>query len=61
MDVSKDGREIPHDGYGSSGPVGGVRAENFEFYIPIADVAKFIIGTRPIRTNEWKNVVLPKT
>lgn len=22
-------------------------------------VAKFIIGTRPIRTNEWKDAVLP--
>jgi hypothetical protein len=37
----------------------GVRVENFDFEIPLADVAKFIIGTRPIRTSEWKNVVLP--
>jgi len=27
---------------------------------PLADVAKFIVGTRPIRTMEWTNVVLPK-
>jgi hypothetical protein len=31
----------------------------FDFGVPLSDVAKFIIGTRPIRTMEWKNVVLP--
>ena len=36
------------------------REINFTFGVPLADVAKFIIGTRPIRTNEWKDVVLPK-
>jgi len=25
----------------------------------MTDVAKFIIGTRPIRTEEWPQVVLP--
>jgi hypothetical protein len=32
----------------------------FEFEIPLSEVEKFIIGTRSIRTNEWKNVVLPR-
>lgn len=58
--IAKDGREILHAGWGRGGPVGGgVRVENFDFEIPLADVAKFIIGTRPIRTMEWKDVVLP--
>jgi serine/threonine protein kinase/LysM repeat protein len=58
--ITKDERELPHQGWGRSGAVdGGVRVENFEFYVPITDVAKFIIGTRPVRTNEWRNVELP--
>jgi serine/threonine protein kinase len=58
--VAKSGREIlPHrsDRSGSGGS--GVGVAKFEFEIPLSEVAKFIIGTRPIRTNEWKNVVLP--
>jgi len=39
----------------------GVGTEKFDFDVPLADVAKFIIGTRPIRTMEWTNVVLPKS
>jgi len=59
--VTKDGREIPRTGWERGGTIGaGVSVENFDFEIPLADVAKFIIGTRPIRTNEWKNVGLPK-
>lgn len=58
--VTKDGRELTRAGGSSGGGNGiGIRAEEFEFDIPFADVAKFIIGTRPIRTKEWKNVVLP--
>jgi hypothetical protein len=58
--ITKDGRELPHAGWGRAGPVdGGVRVENFDFPTPLADVAKFLIGTRPIRIHEWKNVVLP--
>jgi hypothetical protein len=58
--IAKDGRELPHQGWGKFGPADeGVRSETFKFEIPLADVAKFIIGTRPIRTNEWNNVVLP--
>jgi hypothetical protein len=31
----------------------------FDFPIPLSRVEKFIIGTRKIRTVEWKDVVLP--
>jgi serine/threonine protein kinase len=59
--VAKDGRQLPHEGWGRFGPVNeGIRVENFDFPIPLSDVAKFIIGTRPIRTVEWKDVVLPE-
>jgi hypothetical protein len=58
--IAKDGREIPHT---SSGALGnrktGLGGERFDFKLPLADIAKFRIGTRPIRTNEWRNVVLP--
>lgn len=58
--VTKDGHEIPLTGREIGGTVGaGVRVENFDFDAPLSNVAKFIIGTRPIRTMVWKNVVLP--
>lgn len=58
--VTKDGRELVTGGsWSGNGDGTGVRVEEYDFNIPLAEVAKFIIGTRPIRTNEWKNVVLP--
>jgi serine/threonine protein kinase/uncharacterized membrane protein len=60
MAVTKDGRElttIPSESGFADGS--GASVAEFDFNVPLADVAKFIIGTRPIRTNEWKNVVLP--
>jgi hypothetical protein len=58
--VTKDGRELMTGGSWSGNSDGsGVRVEEFDFNVPLADVKKFIIGTRPIRTNEWENVVLP--
>jgi hypothetical protein len=58
--VAKDGRELTGRGSGSGNGDGtGVRVEEFVFDLPLSDVARFIIGTRPIRTTEWKNVVLP--
>ena len=58
--IAKDGRELPPAGSERGGTIGGdVRIERFEFEVPLTDVTKFIIGTRPIRTNEWKDVVLP--
>jgi hypothetical protein len=58
--VTKEGREIPSKGGGRSGLAGSaVGVTRFEFTLPLADVAKFVIGTRPLRTNEWRDVVLP--
>jgi len=57
--VTKDGRELQPFGGGRPGYVGSMGAEQFEFPVPLPSVAKFIIGTRPIRTVEWTNVVLP--
>jgi hypothetical protein len=58
--VARDGREIRSAGSGSSGAVGAeFRVEHFDFELPLAAVAEFLIGTRPIRTVEWKDVVLP--
>jgi len=58
--VAKDGRETRHSGSGRGvSDVPGVSVAKFEFPILLSSVDKFIIGTRPIRTNEWKNIVLP--
>jgi len=59
--VTKDGRELSSSP-GESGFADGTGASvaEFDFGVPLADVAGFTIGTRPIRTNEWRNVVLPK-
>ena len=58
--VTKDGRDLTTGGSWSGNADGtGVRVEEFEFAVPLADVAKFVIGTRPIRTREWNDVVLP--
>ena len=59
--VAKDGRETPSNGGRRSGTIGAaVAVANFHFDLPLAGVAKFRIGTRLIRTNEWRDVVLPK-
>ena len=58
--IAKDGPQIPSKGKDRSGPVGSaLGVARFEFPLPLADVAKFRIGTRPLRTNEWHDVVLP--
>jgi len=57
--VTKDGRELQAIGGGRPGYGGLMNAHKFEFPVPLSKVARFIIGTRPIRTNEWKNVMLP--
>ncbi len=54
--VATDGRQLLA---GSSSMDNGVRTEEFTFNLSLANVAKFIFGTRPILTNEWSNVVLP--
>ena len=58
--ATKDGRKLMSGGGISGNSDGsGPQVARFYFNVPLADVAKFIIGTRPIRTNEWKDVVLP--
>jgi len=57
--VTKDGRQL------ESGPVmssagATVGIARFEFEVPLADIAHFRVGTRPIRTMEWKDVVLDR-
>lgn len=58
--ITKDGRELASSGGGVSGSAdgAGVQVADFRFNTPISNVTKFIIGSRPVRTNEWKNVVL---
>jgi serine/threonine protein kinase len=58
--VAQNGREHSAAGTKRGGTGGsGLRVENFNFEIPLADVARFRIGSRAIRTNEWSGVVLP--
>jgi serine/threonine protein kinase len=58
--VTKDNQVLKiYEGSTYGGSAGGIQAEQFSFAVPIADVSQFRIGTRPIRTNEWKDVVLP--
>ncbi len=57
--ITKNGRELTSGGSTSGRSDGaGLRAERYEFHVPIAEVAKFTVGSRPIRTNEWRDVVL---
>jgi predicted Ser/Thr protein kinase len=58
--VTTDGRTLaatPSESGFADGT--GVGTAQFVFAVPLTNVARFIIGTRSIRTNEWKNVVLP--
>jgi hypothetical protein len=58
--VTRDNRELPYRGWEPPGVENpGPRTGRFEFDVPLSEVEKFRIGTRPIRTNEWKHVVLP--
>ncbi|HSI15077.1 MAG TPA: protein kinase [Chthoniobacter sp.] len=55
--VTKSGQRLSPDGRTEHG--GGLSVENFQFAVPLSEVAHFIVGTRPILTQEWKDVVLP--
>ena len=58
--VLRDGTERDCRGVSSMGNVGaGTRAERFEFKEPLAEIASFRIGTRPVRSLTCENVVLP--
>ncbi len=55
--VARDGRELHPSGGGSSGGVGeAVHVQQFVFALPLADVAHFRLGVRPIKTVEFPNV-----
>jgi hypothetical protein len=58
--VTKDGRELEPTGAasGSNSDGTGVSIARFNFDAPLADIAHFRVGTRPLRTMEWKGVVL---
>jgi hypothetical protein len=57
--ITRDGRELASTGNSTSGHVGSaLRVEKFSFNTPLKEIAHFRIGTRQIRTAEWKNVVL---
>jgi hypothetical protein len=56
--VTKDGRHlIPN---GGSSIYGTISVETFPFPVSLDEVAVFLVGTRPIRTQEWKDVLLVK-
>jgi hypothetical protein len=60
--VTKDGHELTTSPSETSfAGDAGVSVAVFEFNVPLADLARFIIGTRPVHTMEWKDVVLPTT
>ncbi|MGI8965303.1 MAG: hypothetical protein ACR2H1_04350, partial [Limisphaerales bacterium] len=60
--ITKNGRELKSFGSSTGGTSDGTGAlvQQFIFDVPLADIAYFSIGTRPIRAVEWKDVVLPK-
>ena len=58
--VTKDGRELQPSGGETGGGVGeAVHVQRFIFDTPLAEVAHFRLGTRPVRTVEFRNVPLP--
>lgn len=57
--VLRDGTERDCRGISSMANDGsGTRAERFEFDEPLAEIASFRIGSRPVRSLTWENVVL---
>ena len=58
--VTRAGRELSgSENLSERSDEKGLRVQRYEFDVPLAEVAKFIVGSRPVRTNEWPNVVLP--
>lgn len=58
--ITKDGRELPQiAGTYSNGSDKNAGVATMEFDAALTEIAQFCIGTRPIRTQEWKGVVLP--
>jgi len=58
--VMTDGLELESTGGGFDSPFNTpVRTDIYFFDVPLAEISRFKIGTRPVRTVEWKNVPLP--
>lgn len=58
--VTREGQELEPVGGAEGGTEGaGVRVISFEFETPLTEVVRFRLGTRPIRHQEWPNVLLP--
>ncbi len=59
--LTKDGQRLNSTGNSADylGDGSGPHVEQFNFDTPLVNVAKFVVGTRPIRTMEWKDVRLP--
>jgi serine/threonine protein kinase len=58
--VAKDGRELNPGGTMSQGDDHSDQASaKYIFYTPLSGVSALIIGTRPVRAMEWKEVLLP--
>ena len=56
--VTKDGAIIKEVSWWGGGGPGRPDIITFEFGVPISEVAKFRIGTRPLRSFVWKNVAV---
>ena len=58
--VTKDGRELEaiQSATGGYSDGTGMSIARFVFDAPLSDIAHLRVGTRPIRTMEWKDVVL---
>jgi tRNA A-37 threonylcarbamoyl transferase component Bud32 len=56
--TTQDGHELQSEGGGST--IQDLAAMSFEFLTPLSNITLFTVGTRPIRTMEWTNVVLPQ-
>jgi hypothetical protein len=55
--VTRDGRALQPSGGGSSGGIGeAVHVQQFIFAAPLADIVRFQLSTRPIKTVEFPNV-----
>ena len=60
--VSKSGLTKNRTGHSINGFVEAeTRMETFHFDMPLSDIETFLIGSRPYRTNIWRNVPLPKS
>lgn len=54
-----DGRSWESSGSQLTGPANGFLTARYEFAFPVAVTKKFLVGTRPIRSAFFKDLVLP--